>query len=122
METRVKRYRNPSQRLDKWGYLFIAPFIIVFLVFSLYPMIYSIILSFTNTNYASHEAFENFRAFDNYLWIFSPKLVQAYNKIFLSKIPNNNLFAISKHYLDEITEGVEVSELSGNKYVGRHFG
>ena len=25
-------------------------------------------------------------------------------------------------YINELIEGVEVSELSGNKYVGRHFG
>lgn len=32
----------------KWGYLFIAPFFIVFLIFQLYPMIYTLILSFTD--------------------------------------------------------------------------
>lgn len=69
----IKRYRNPSQRLDKWGYLFIAPFVLVFLVFSLYPMIYSIILSFTNENLTSSGAFENFTSIDNYRWIFSQR-------------------------------------------------
>ena len=35
-----------SKKRAKYAYLFIAPFIIVFLVFSLYPMLYSIYLSF----------------------------------------------------------------------------
>lgn len=32
----------------KWGYLFIAPFFVIFLIFQLYPMIYTINLSFTD--------------------------------------------------------------------------
>ena len=35
-----------SKKRARYAYLFIAPFIIVFLVFSLYPMLYSIYLSF----------------------------------------------------------------------------
>lgn len=41
--------RRSSLRADKYGnyaYLFIAPFFLVFLVFSLYPMIYSFVISF----------------------------------------------------------------------------
>ena len=70
---KIKRYRNPSQRLDKWGYLFIAPFVVIFLIFSLYPMLYSIILSFTNENYTSSGAFANFTSLSNYAWIFSQR-------------------------------------------------
>ena len=64
MEKKVKRYRNPNQRLNKWGYIFIAPFILTFLVFSLYPMISSIAMSFTNDN--GKTVIENFNAFSNY--------------------------------------------------------
>lgn len=67
----IKRYRNPSQRLDKWGYLFITPFILVFLVFSLYPMVYSIVLSFIDENYGS--TIENFTALSNYQLIFGER-------------------------------------------------
>lgn len=66
-----KRYRNPNQRLNKWAYIFIAPFILTFLLFSLYPMISSIALSFTNDN--STNPIENFTIFSNYALIFKEK-------------------------------------------------
>ena len=67
----TKRYRNPNQRLNKWAYLFIAPFILCFLFFSLYPMISSIALSFTNENETSRIA--DFTVFSNYQLIFGEK-------------------------------------------------
>lgn len=71
MAKKSKRYRNPNQRLNKWGYIFIAPFIVTFLIFSLYPMISSIAMSFTNDNGTTEIA--NFTAFSNYQLIFSQK-------------------------------------------------
>lgn len=47
----VKRKRNPNASLNKYAYLFIAPFLICFGIFALYPMIYSIVLAFQNANY-----------------------------------------------------------------------
>ena len=67
----TKRYRNPNQRLNKWAYLFIAPFVLTFLVFSLYPMISSIALSFTNDNVTT--MIEDFTVFSNYQLIFKEK-------------------------------------------------
>ena len=69
MANKVKRYRNPNQRLNKWGYIFITPFILTFLIFSLYPMISSIAMSFTNDN--GKTIIENFNAFSNYKLILS---------------------------------------------------
>ncbi|PAD66366.1 ABC transporter [Bacillus sp. 7586-K] len=37
-----------SLRKEHYGYLFIAPFFIIFLIFGLYPILYSLYLSFTN--------------------------------------------------------------------------
>lgn len=68
----IKRYRNPNQRLNKWAYLFIAPFICGFLLFSLYPMVSSIGLSFTNDNF--HEI-SNFTAFSNYKLILTDEYI-----------------------------------------------
>lgn len=68
---KVKRFRNPNQRLNKWAYLFIAPFILGFLIFSLYPMISSIGYSFTNENHGN--IIENFTSFSNYQFIFTHK-------------------------------------------------
>ncbi|GMO58119.1 MAG: sugar ABC transporter permease [Treponemataceae bacterium] len=35
-------------RLQKWGYFFVLPFVLVFATFNLYPMIYTITLSFSD--------------------------------------------------------------------------
>jgi len=40
----------------------------------------------------------------HFLWIFSPKLVQAYGRIFLSKVPSCNLFEINSSRLSELIE------------------
>ena len=71
MAKRSKRYRNPNQRLNKWGYIFIIPFIVTFLIFSLYPMISSIAMSFTNDNGTTE--IQHFHIFSNYLLIFGQK-------------------------------------------------
>lgn len=52
-----------KRKIDRTGYLFIAPFLIVFLVFSIYPVIRTLYLSFTQYNgYGTPK----FVAFDNY--------------------------------------------------------
>ncbi|MER2064411.1 MAG: hypothetical protein ABS873_07135, partial [Alkalibacterium sp.] len=45
-----KRPRKLAKRknTDKWGYFFVAPFFIFFLIFNFYPMFYTIYLSFTD--------------------------------------------------------------------------
>lgn len=40
--------RKKSLKYDRYGYYFVTPFIIIFLVFQLYPIIYTINLSFTD--------------------------------------------------------------------------
>lgn len=49
------RIKKRSNKISKnfYGYLFTAPFIIGFLLFSLYPLIYTFYLSFTNTTLMS---------------------------------------------------------------------
>jgi multiple sugar transport system permease protein len=44
----VKSRGNNWQRIQRWGYFFIAPFVIVFCVFNLWPTIYTLILSLTD--------------------------------------------------------------------------
>ena len=62
-------------RKEYYGYLFIAPFVIGFLLFGLYPIYNTLALSFTNTTIMSSEAefigFQNFeRLFaDNFFWV-----------------------------------------------------
>lgn len=61
----VKRYKNPSQRVNHHAYWFIMPFVIGFLLFSLYPIIRSISLSFLNENKSS-EFGNSFTTWSNY--------------------------------------------------------
>lgn len=52
------------------GYTFIAPFVIVFLVFNAYPILYSLYLSFTNWDGFTDITFAGF---DNYTRLFTSK-------------------------------------------------
>ena len=44
----TKKKGKKKKNLDNRGYLFILPFLIVFLVFSIYPILRTLYLSFTN--------------------------------------------------------------------------
>lgn len=46
MKLKTKKHKKLSY--DRFGYYFVLPFVIVFLLFQLYPIIYTIFLSFTN--------------------------------------------------------------------------
>ncbi len=43
-----KRARMRGQKLDRWGYFFVAPFVLVFCLFNLYPTVYTFLLSFSD--------------------------------------------------------------------------
>jgi multiple sugar transport system permease protein len=36
------------EKLQRWGYFFVAPFVVVFLIFNLWPTLYTFMLSFSN--------------------------------------------------------------------------
>ncbi len=55
---------------DRMGYLFVLPFILTFCIFSLYPVIRTFYLSFTD--YKGYGT-ENFVAFDNYIRVINDK-------------------------------------------------
>lgn len=65
------RPKHLAKRKDhnKWGYIFVAPFFIFFLIFNFYPMFYTIYLSFTDLAGWATEAnlvgFQNFRVLYN---------------------------------------------------------
>jgi multiple sugar transport system permease protein len=48
MSFRPRKSINPAARRDRWGYLFIAPWIVGFFTFTAGPMLASIVLSFTD--------------------------------------------------------------------------
>lgn len=47
-KTKVKPKKNKLGRYNNWAYLFVAPFVIVFLIFSVYPVFRTLYLSFMN--------------------------------------------------------------------------
>ncbi len=68
-----------TYRLNKdfFGYIFIAPFIIVFLLFSLYPIVNTFYLSFTNTQLMTGFKGE-FTGLQNYIRLFeTPMFLQS---------------------------------------------
>ncbi len=44
----MAKKERKSVEFEHWGYFFVAPFVIVFLIFSLYPIVYTLILGFTD--------------------------------------------------------------------------
>ncbi|SFC27173.1 multiple sugar transport system permease protein [Alkalibacterium subtropicum] len=69
-----KRPRNLAKRknTDKWGYFFVAPFFVFFLIFNFYPMFYTIYLSFTDLAGWATEA--NFVGLQNYTTLLNNQL------------------------------------------------
>jgi len=66
---------SQSRREALWGYVFIAPWIVGFLVFTLGPLVASLILSFTDFNLVRPE-YTQFVGLDNYTRMVSDPLVQ----------------------------------------------
>lgn len=69
METKTHK----SISYAKWGYIFIAPFFIVYLVFSLYPMLSTFYYSFFECYMdQTKQIGPNFVGFDNFVKLFTP--------------------------------------------------
>lgn len=70
----AKKPTGMERRRNRWGYFFVAPFIIVFLVFNLYPTIYTLVLSFSDLRGFRSDfsiiGFENYAKLitDPYFW------------------------------------------------------
>ena len=65
--------RRKSISYAKWGYLFIAPFFIIYAIFTLYPQLLTVYNSFFE-NYRSglKQVGPNFVGFENYIKLFTP--------------------------------------------------
>ncbi len=79
---------NKSVSYAKWGYIFSLPFVIVFLVFSFYPIIYTAILGFTDLQGAAKRTFQ-----------FLPDPLENYklvlnNESFITSLKNTGLIWI----------------------------
>jgi len=60
-----------AQSEARWGYTFISPWIVGFIIFTLGPMIASLVLSFTNYNIGDTSQVPAFLALDNYIKLFT---------------------------------------------------
>lgn len=71
LPTSLERHKTNRSRWKKeyYGYIFIAPFVIAFLIFGLYPVYYTLYLSFTDTTLMSREA--NFIGLQNFERLFA---------------------------------------------------
>lgn len=65
-ETKVKKMKD----YNKMGYVFVLPFVVVFLIFSVYPVLRTLYLSFTNYRGFGEAAWTGF---SNYIRVFQDK-------------------------------------------------
>lgn len=72
--------KRKSISYEKWGYFFIAPFIIVFIIFQLVPLVQTFYYSFFTkyTNSATWEEVETFVGIANYINIFAEGRIFKY--------------------------------------------
>ena len=87
----VKEARGPLTRhLAKWGLIFISPWIIGFLLFTLIPMVLSLLMTFTNFNITEPDSIR-FIGLENYARLFTDADLRAASastfKFFLLAIP-----------------------------------
>ena len=87
----VKEQRGPLTRhLAKWGLIFISPWIIGFLLFTLIPMVLSLLMTFTNFNITEPDSIR-FIGLENYARLFTDADLRAASastfKFFLLAVP-----------------------------------
>ncbi|MGN0161182.1 MAG: carbohydrate ABC transporter permease [Lachnospiraceae bacterium] len=78
-----KQGKSKVVRYNKWGYIFLAPFVIVYLVFQLVPLLNTIYSSFFENYYAMGGLVQvgpNFVGLDNYKTIFSTSELFKYTE------------------------------------------
>lgn len=71
MEKSANQRPKKLQSYQRMGYFFVAPFVAVFLVFSVYPVLRTLYLSFTDAKLTSANA--HWVMFDNYIRVFQDK-------------------------------------------------
>ena len=67
----TKKVKRKSISYDKYGYLFVAPFVIVFLVFQLYPIFFTFRTSLTDAATWAKVLDNKIIGFDNFAKLFA---------------------------------------------------
>jgi multiple sugar transport system permease protein len=65
------RSSGNQKRIQRWGYFFVAPFVLVFCIFNLWPTIYTFVLSLTDLKGLRSDL--NFIGFGNFVRLFRDK-------------------------------------------------
>ena len=68
----MKKKKGHFKSYDNWGYLFVLPFVVVFAIFSVYPVLRTLYFSFTNAKIAGIGDI-SFVGFDNYVRVVTDK-------------------------------------------------
>lgn len=86
--------KRKTVEYGKYGYMFIAPFFIVFLLFQLYPLVYTFYLSFVEYKYSTSLGGFNdpkFIGFQNYLAMLKQKDFETGKDVWFNTIPLNTI-------------------------------
>ncbi len=84
--------KRKTVEYGKYGYIFIAPFFLVFLLFQLYPLIYTFYLSFVE--YRMKDGKWNtpkFCGFDNYMAMLTKTDFKTGQKVWFNTLPMNSI-------------------------------
>ncbi len=98
-KTKISKFTGRYKREMMWGFIFIAPWILGYAVFTLYPVFYSLYLSFQEAYFNAQTGITtSFVGFDNYLSVFRnqnvlPLYIGYLGRIILS-VPLIIVFAI----------------------------
>lgn len=84
--------KKKTVEYGKYGYMFIAPFFLVFLIFQLYPLIYTFYLSFVEYKMTGSKLInDGFCGFDNYLKVLKTRDFLAGKDVWFNTIPMNTI-------------------------------
>jgi cellobiose transport system permease protein len=109
----MKEKSKKKNKLGKWPYIFVAPFLISYLAFYLYPMLYSFAISFTDWTAVKMND-RQFLGLQNYIRVFTA------DPLFWSSILNTVKIMIIAMPLT-IVGGLLVAVLMFNIVKGRQF-
>ncbi len=84
--------KRKTVEYGKYGYIFLTPFFLVFLVFQLYPLIYTFYLSFVEYRMSQGSWTDpSFCGFDNFLKVLTARDFKTNKDIWFNTIPMNTI-------------------------------
>lgn len=106
-----QRFRRFTRTRDSRGYLYIAPWVIGYAIFNIYPLLRTIYLSFTNYNLFLTPQWVGFK---NYVQIFTRDMI-------FRTVLANMLFYVTTATVMTIVMGLLFAVLLSRKFPGNHL-